>query len=51
MGTRVVIVGAGGFGRNMYRWLLASPKHIAEASVSELVFVDDGIPSVAPPLS
>ena len=49
MGTRVVIVGAGGFGRNMYRWLLASPKHIAEASVSELVFVDDGIPSVAPP--
>lgn len=43
---RVVIAGAGGFGRGVYSWLKSSPRHLASHSVSEVVFIDDAEPEV-----
>lgn len=41
MGKRVVIAGAGGFGRGVYGWLLSSPRHLADFDIEEIAFVDD----------
>lgn len=41
MNTRIVIVGAGGFGRELLAWLHGSPRYLSAATVSEIVFVDD----------
>lgn len=48
MGTRVVVAGAGGFGRGVYAWLEQSQTHRSLHKVSEVVFIDDGIPAVLP---
>lgn len=41
VGKRIVLVGAGGFGRGVYSWLRGSPAHLDKESVSEIVFIDD----------
>jgi len=41
MSTRLVIIGAGGFGRGVATWLARSPQYCFEHEVSEVVFVDD----------
>lgn len=43
---RVVIVGAGGFGRGLYSWLKSSPRHLEAKAVAEVVFIDDSTPQV-----
>lgn len=48
MSKRIVIVGAGGFGRGVHSWLMQSPKHREKAAIQEIVFVDDDIPKVKP---
>lgn len=47
MTTRIVIVGAGGFGREVHSWINTSPKWSRERGTPEVVFVDDGLPTVA----
>lgn len=46
--TRIVIAGAGGFGRGVHSWLTQSPKHIAEFDVTEIVYIDDTAPAQDP---
>ncbi len=46
MTTRIVIVGAGGFGREVLSWLHTSPQWMERNTVGSIVFVDDGIPTV-----
>lgn len=46
---RIVIAGAGGFGRGVYAWLRASPAHRVKDGISEIVFIDDATPRVEPP--
>lgn len=41
MSARFVIVGAGGFGRGVYRWITTSPNFLLRNSVSEVVFLGD----------
>lgn len=41
MNTRLVIVGAGGFGRGVHGWATSSPRFLAENQIGEAVFVDD----------
>lgn len=41
MAKRVVIAGAGGFGRGVHGWLVSSPKHLAQFEIQEIVFIDD----------
>lgn len=41
MTHRLVIVGAGGFGRGVYSWVTTSPRYMSDAAISEVVFVDD----------
>lgn len=48
MSRRIVIAGAGGFGRGIYSWLEQSPKHREDKDVQEVVFIDDGNPGVRP---
>lgn len=48
MPKRVVIVGAGGFGRGVYSWLSQSPRHRQAKSIQEVVFVDDKLPDAHP---
>lgn len=48
MGIRIVIAGAGGFGRGVYSWLSSSPKHLAEHEISEIVYIDDASPEAEP---
>jgi sugar O-acyltransferase (sialic acid O-acetyltransferase NeuD family) len=38
---RVVVVGAGGFGREMVAWIQSSPLWRASVNAAEIVFVDD----------
>lgn len=45
---RVVIAGAGGFGRGVYGWLRGSTQHLDSHGVTEVVFIDDGFSSKAP---
>ncbi|WP_159149300.1 acetyltransferase [Dietzia lutea] len=42
--TRVVIAGAGGFGRGVHSWLISSPRHLAQGGVTDIVFIDDAPP-------
>lgn len=41
MTRRIVIAGAGGFGRGVYGWIMESARHRAEHSITEIVFIDD----------
>ena len=41
MSRRLVIVGAGGFGREVHSWVKSSPKFIARESIGSVVFIDD----------
>ncbi|WP_099331844.1 acetyltransferase [Actinomyces minihominis] len=41
MSTRIVIVGAGGFGRGVHSWITTSPRFLAENQVEDVVFIDD----------
>lgn len=47
MSVRVVIVGAGGFGRGVHGWLISSPRHRSEFRILDVVFIDDDL-SVIP---
>lgn len=49
MGKRVVIAGAGGFGRGVFGWLDSSQRHRAQHDISEIVFIDDVEPVITPP--
>lgn len=46
MSARIVIAGAGGFGREIHGWLDASPHFLELNSISEIVFIDDSNPEV-----
>lgn len=48
MSKRIVIAGAGGFGRGVHSWLIQSPKHRESAGIREIVFIDDDTPKVRP---
>lgn len=41
MKKRVVLVGAGGFGRGVFSWMKGSPIHLATENVGDIVFIDD----------
>lgn len=43
MSRRIVVAGAGGFGRGVYRWITTSPLHCREHGVDDIVFIDDGV--------
>lgn len=45
---RLVIAGAGGFGREVFGQVTTSPKFLVERSISDLVFLDDGNPDKFP---
>ena len=46
MTARLVIVGAGGFGREVQSWIETSPKWLHEHGNAPIVFVDDAAPPV-----
>lgn len=48
MSKRVVIVGAGGFGRGVYSWLHQSTRHCEIHKIGDIVFIDDSEPKVKP---
>lgn len=48
MSKRIVIVGAGGFGRGVHSWLIQSPNHREKEAIHEIVFIDDDTPKVRP---
>lgn len=48
MSRRIVIAGAGGFGRGVLSWISSSPRHLEHYEISEIVFIDDGRPAVTP---
>lgn len=48
MSKRVVIVGAGGFGRGVHSWLMQSPRHREAEGIGDVVFIDDATPKVGP---
>lgn len=48
MSKRVVIVGAGGFGRGVHSWLMQSPRHREAQDIGDIVFIDDATPNVQP---
>jgi len=48
MSRRIVIAGAGGFGRGVLSWIRSSPRHLEHYEISEIVFIDDGRPAVTP---
>ena len=45
---RLVIAGAGGFGREVFAQVTTSPKFLAEKSIGGIVFIDDGNPEKFP---
>ncbi len=49
MGNRIVLAGAGGFGRGVFSWLSQSPRHLEEHQITDIVFIDDGLPELEPP--
>lgn len=51
MSLRLVIVGAGGFGRAVYEWVRLSPKHCQDTGIAEVVFIDDNPGPVTPQAS
>lgn len=44
MMNRLVIVGAGGFGREMHSWVKTSPRWCQSFAIGSVVFVDDDVP-------
>lgn len=48
MSARIVIAGAGGFGRGVYGWIASSPRHREKFGINDVVFIDDAVASVAP---
>jgi sugar O-acyltransferase (sialic acid O-acetyltransferase NeuD family) len=46
MKKRLVIVGAGGFGREVHSWVSTSPRWSANAGIESVVFVDDEAPPI-----
>ena len=48
MSKRLIIIGAGGFGRGVYSWLVQSPRHLENSNIQDIVFVDDADPIVKP---
>lgn len=48
MSKRVVIVGAGGFGRGVHSWLMQSSRHRETQDIRDVVFIDDATPTVKP---
>jgi sugar O-acyltransferase (sialic acid O-acetyltransferase NeuD family) len=46
MRKRLVIVGAGGFGREVHSWVSTSPGWSANAGIESVVFVDDEVPHI-----
>ncbi|MHA6967255.1 acetyltransferase [Glutamicibacter bergerei] len=45
---RLVIIGAGGFGREIASWRLTAPKLFKKLAITEIVFVDDNHEAEAP---
>ncbi len=41
MGKRLIIAGAGGFGRGVYGWIAGSPRYCEEHGIDEIAFMDD----------
>ncbi|GEP28564.1 acetyltransferase [Cryobacterium levicorallinum] len=39
--SRIVIVGAGGFGREIFAWLRSSPKFLEREKIDSIVYIDD----------
>lgn len=48
MGVRLVLAGAGAFGRVVHSWIATSPQFCQTNRIEEVVFIDDGRPSVKP---
>lgn len=48
MKSRIVIAGAGGFGRGVYDWLQDNLHARHTSQMSEVVFIDDGAPLIQP---
>lgn len=46
MPKRIVIAGAGGFGRAVHSWLVQSPRHRKTEYIRDIVFIDDSTPQV-----
>lgn len=46
MKNRLVIAGAGGLGRELAAWVLASPSFMAKSNLGEVVFIDDSEPEI-----
>lgn len=49
MTNRLVIAGAGGFGRGVFGWLTQSPRDLHGHGISDIVFISDDEPPVAAP--
>lgn len=45
MGSRLVIAGAGGFGRGVFTWVIQSKRFRAEHQIADVVFIDDAKPA------
>ncbi|WP_051208941.1 hypothetical protein [Propionicicella superfundia] len=45
MTRRILIVGAGGFGRGVFGWLEGSPRHRFLHGIGDVAFLDDGAPA------
>lgn len=41
MAKRIVIAGAGGFGRGVHSWITTSPGHLKAHNIKDVVFIDD----------
>lgn len=50
MAKRIVIAGAGGFGRGVHSWITTSPGHLKEHNIKDVVFIDDGLSSPDTPV-
>lgn len=48
MSTRLVLAGAGAFGRVVHSWVITSPQFLEANNIEEVAFIDDGNPSVKP---
>lgn len=47
MKKRLLIVGAGGFGRELHSWVKLSPQWTANLGVDEVAFLDDQVPAIS----
>lgn len=44
MGARLVLAGAGGFGRGVFAWIRSSPEYMRRHEIDDVVFIDDATP-------